>query len=245
MESHTLVVQKLYTDRLTTYRRFISFFRSQDAQRALLESLGLLRPNLRVLDAGAGFGTASFALLDALRRRGIAPETLDGFDLTPAMLARFQRELDLRGITRVRPKQANVLELDHQLPSSWSNYDLIISSSMLEYVARPDLSKALSALRARLAPHGTLLVIITRKNWITKILIELWWRAERYSQQELRDSFATAGFRDLVFSRFPFQYFWHNFSNHVVVAKRGSTEHEKQRANETETRNGRATSFIA
>jgi len=222
----TLAVQNLYTERLTTYRRFNSFFRSQDAQRAVLESAGLLRPNLRVLDAGAGFGTASFALLDALRRRSISLETLDGFDLTPAMLARFQSELDWRGITRVRLKQANVLELDHQLPSSWSNYDLIISSSMLEYVARPDFSKALSALSARLAPHGTLLVVITRKNWITKVLIELWWRAGRYSQQELRDIFATAGFRDLAFNRFPFQYFWQNFSNHVVVAKRGSTEHE-------------------
>jgi len=220
MESHTLVVEKLYTEKLTAYQRFISFFRSRDAQRALLVSSRLLRPNLRILDAGAGFGTATFALLDALRRRNIAPETIDGFDLTPAMLARFQRELDSRGITQVRLKRANVLELDHQLPSSWSNYDLIISASMLEYVARPDLSNALSALRARLAPHGTLLVVITRKNWITKIFIERWWQAARYSRRELRETFTAAGFRDLVFSRFPFRYFWQNLSNHVLVAKR-------------------------
>src|SRR5215471_10505651 len=108
-----------------------------------------------------------------------------------------------------------------QLPSSWSNYDLIISASMLEYVARPELSNALSVLRARLAPKGALLVIITRKNWITKILIELWWQATRYSCQELRDTFAAAGFRDLAFSRFPLRYFWQNLSNHVVVANRG------------------------
>jgi len=37
-----------------------------------------------------------------------------------------------------------------------------------EYVARPELSQALSVLGARLARHGTLLVIITRKNWITE-----------------------------------------------------------------------------
>src|SRR5215470_5865830 len=219
-QSHAWVVEKLYTEKLSTYRRFISFFRSRDALRTLLDDSGLVRPNLRILDAGAGFGTATFALLEALRSRNIDPEAIDAFDLTPAMLAQFRCALDSQNITQVRLKQANVLELDQQLPSSWSNYDLIISASMLEYVARPDLSNALSVLRALIAPQGTLLVVITRKNWITKILIELWWQAGRYSQQELREILTTAGFRDPIFSRFPFRYFWQNLSNHVIVAER-------------------------
>ncbi len=66
------------------------------------------------------------------------------------MLTRFQAKLDSRGVTQVRLQQADVLELDQQLPSSWSKYDLIVSTSMLEYVARPHLSPALSALGARL-----------------------------------------------------------------------------------------------
>ena len=220
MQSHTAGIQRLYTEKLSAYRKFISFFRSRDAIRALLESTGVLGPKLRALDAGAGFGTATFALLDALRHRGIEAEAIEAFDLTPAMLVRFQRELDSRGVRQVRFKQANVLELEKQLPSSWSNYDLIVSSSMLEYVARPDLSQALSALGARLARHGTLLVVITRKNWITRVLIEWWWQAERYSREELREAFATAGFRNLVFRRFPFRYCWHSLSNHVVMATR-------------------------
>jgi ubiquinone/menaquinone biosynthesis C-methylase UbiE len=223
LQSHTGGIQRLYTEKLGAYRRFISFFRSRDAIRALLESSEVLGPKLRALDAGAGFGTATFALLDALRNRGIEPEAIEAFDLTPAMLVRFQRELESRGIRQVRFKQANVLELDTQLPSSWSNYDLIVSASMLEYVARPDLSQALSVLGARLARHGTLLVVITRKNWITRVLIEWWWQAARYSREELREAFATAGFHDLVFGRFPFRYGWHNLSNHVVVARRGET----------------------
>jgi ubiquinone/menaquinone biosynthesis C-methylase UbiE len=223
MESHTVGVQRLYTEKLNAYRRFISLFRSRDAIRALLESSELLRPKIRVLDAGAGFGTATFALLDALRHRGIEAEAIEAFDLTPAMLARFQEELDSRGVSQVRLKQANVLELDRQLSSSWSNYDLIVSTSMLEYVARPDISQALSVLGARLARHGTLLVVITRKNWITRVLIEWWWQAARYSREELRGAFAIAGFRSLVFSRFPFRYCWHSLSNHVVMATRGET----------------------
>jgi hypothetical protein len=97
---------------------------------------------------------------------------------------------------------------------------------MLEYVARPELSNALLALGARLAGHGTLLVVITQKNWVTRVLIERWWQAARYSRRELRETLAAAGFRDLVFSRFAFRYFWQNFSNHVVVAKRGGTGQE-------------------
>ena len=150
------------------------------------------------------------------------------------MLARFRAELDSRGISQVRVKQADVLALDEQLPSSWTKYDLIVSASMLEYVARPELSSALLALGARLEGHGTLLAVITRKNWVTKVLIEWWWQATGYSRRELRETFAAAGFRDLVFSRFPFRYFWQNFSNHVVVAKR--------RAGDDWTRKGENTS---
>jgi ABC-type taurine transport system substrate-binding protein len=55
------------------------------------------------MDAGAGFGTATFALLDALRHRGLEPEAIEAFDLTPAMLVRFQRELDSRALGTMPP----------------------------------------------------------------------------------------------------------------------------------------------
>jgi ubiquinone/menaquinone biosynthesis C-methylase UbiE len=213
-------VQKLYSAKLRAYRAFISFFRSRQAIRVLLENSGLLRPGLRVLDAGCGFGTATFALLDALRRRNIEPQVIEAFDLTSAMLVQFQGELESRGISHVRLKQANVLKLE-ELPASWTAYDLIVSTSMLEYVSGEDLSRALAALYARLGRRGILLVVITRRSWITKILIEWCWHAARYTRKELREAFVSAGFRDLAFIGFPFRYFWQNFSNYVIVAKRG------------------------
>jgi cyclopropane fatty-acyl-phospholipid synthase-like methyltransferase len=214
-------VQELYTRRVDTYRSFVSFFHHADGLQRFFVNSGLLRPGLRVLDAGCGFGTASFALLEALTKQGFSDATIDAFDLTPAMLGRFQANLQERGIKNVRLKEADVIRLDQQLPSSWNDYDLIISASMLEYVSKPDLPLALSLLRRRMAGGGVLVSVITGKNVITKFLIEWWWKAQRYSSQELRESFIKAGFTNIRLAWFPLRYFWLNVANHIVVARSG------------------------
>lgn len=71
----------------------------------------LLRPGLRVLDADCGFGVITFAFLEALRRRDLDYKSIDAFDLTPAMLHRFQKTLEFRGISRVQLRQADLLAL--------------------------------------------------------------------------------------------------------------------------------------
>jgi SAM-dependent methyltransferase len=208
-------VQELYTKGIDRYKSFIGFFRSAQAIQALLQSSDLLRPGLRVLDAGCGFGMVTFALLHALRQRHFDYRGIDAFDLTPAMVARFQQILKDRAITGVQLRQADVLDLD-TLPSSWADYDLILSASMLEYLPKQELPTALNGLRARLAPNGHMLVVITRKVPETKALIEWGWQAERYTSEELRRAFRQAGFQDPVFRRFPRRYFWLNRANYVV-----------------------------
>ena len=185
--------------------------------QALLRSFNLLRPGLRVLDAGCGFGMVTFPLLKVLQEKNLDYEAIDAFDLTPAMLARFQDELKARGITRVQLQQADVLNLA-ALPSSWTNYDVIISASMLEYLPKQELPRALAALHARLAPDGRILIMITRKTAETKVFIEWWWHAERYTKNELARAFAEAGFQNTILRRFPSRYFWLNRANYVVEA---------------------------
>jgi len=213
----------LYTEKINTYLSFNSAFRYAGALQAFFESSALLRPGLRVLDAGCGTGTATFALLKALRHRNLDYQAIHGFDLTPAMLARFREELTQHEISNVHLHEVNVLELE-SLPSAWTNYDLIVSAAMLEYVPRADLITALTKLRTRLARHGWLLLFITRKNWITKLLIEKWWKANRYTRVELREAFIAAGFRDVTFGRFPYSYFWQNLWGHVVEGRLGRNE---------------------
>jgi cyclopropane fatty-acyl-phospholipid synthase-like methyltransferase len=212
-------VQELYTTGIDRYSAFINAFHSPQGIRALLQRSNLLRPGLRVLDAGCGFGMVTFAYLDALRGKAFDYKSIDAFDLTPAMLRRFEETIAASGITEVQTRQADVLALE-TLPPSWTNYDLILSSSMLEYLPKQSLPFALVGLRARLAPGGHILVVITKKTPETKVLIEWWWQAERYTKNELVRAFAQAGFRDLVFHPFPWRYFWLNRASFVIEAHR-------------------------
>jgi cyclopropane fatty-acyl-phospholipid synthase-like methyltransferase len=222
-------VQELYTTGIDHYASFIKVFRSREGMQALLRRSGLMRSGLRVLDAGCGFGMVTFAVLEVLRERKLDYERIDAFDLTPAMLRRFQGTVDTRGITRVHLRHADVLALEN-LPPSWMNYDLILSASMLEYLPRQDLPRALAGLRARLAQTGSLLVVVTRKTPETKVLIEWWWRAERYAKNELFRAFAEAGFQDPVFHRFPWRYFWLNRGNFVIEARLGDAQRSLERS---------------
>jgi ubiquinone/menaquinone biosynthesis C-methylase UbiE len=211
-------VQQFFSTRTETYNSFISAFRYPQGIRALLQASDLLRPGLRVLDAGCGFGVVTFAFIQAMASRGLKYESVHAFDLTPAMLSRFQTSLDTRGIEDVQLRQADVLALE-QLPQSWSEYDLILSASMLEYLPKRELPLALAGLRRRLSPTGRLLIVITKKSLVAKILIEWWWRSEGYARDELHQAFAAGGFRDVTFRRFPDKYFWLNGGSYVVQAR--------------------------
>ena len=100
------------------------------------------------------------AFLEAQRNRGYECARADAFDLTPAMLDRFWETLKRLGIESVEVREANVLKLE-LLPSSWRDYDMVVSASMLEYVPRHQLPEALAGLRSRLVDDGRLLLFMT------------------------------------------------------------------------------------
>ena len=60
------------------------------------------------------------------------------------MLKRFHDALKEREIVMVETRQADVLDKE-SLPSTWTQYDLVVSASMLEYVPRTRLPEALAA----------------------------------------------------------------------------------------------------
>lgn len=199
--TNTADVVRFFTAQHGVYDRFIQVVGYERGLRTFFEQSPLLRSGLRVLDAGCGTGALTLAVHEALRRRGFDTDRLFAFDLTPAMLTRFQEKCERRGI-RIRTTQANVLELD-RMPPGCSGYDLIVSASMLEYVPRERLAEALAALRLRLADNGRLVLFITKRNWLTRPLVGWWWRSNLYDRHELSTAFRQAGFPRLAFRAFP------------------------------------------
>jgi SAM-dependent methyltransferase len=192
----------LFTIRRDAYRRFIRLVRYRQGLYSFFNHCKLLRPGLRILDAGCGLGDVTLALRDALVRRGLRAEVLHAFDLTPAMLDGFNDTLSRFRIHDVELHEANILQLDG-LPESWTGYDLIVTASMLEYIRRDQLAEAIMALRQRLQPSGHLLAFVTKRNWLMRPLIGRWWRSVLYDGPELASAFRHAGFSDVSFETFP------------------------------------------
>ncbi len=208
------------------YRRFVSLFAYPQGFRGCFRRCALLAPNLRIVDAGCGFGAVSLGVHDALAARGLGGCTIDGFDLTPAMLDRFRATIGQRGIGNIRLQEANVLDLD-ALPADWRGYDLVVTSGMLEYLPKDRLPDALRGLRARLKPGGSLVLFITRDNWLMRPLIGWLWESNLYRREELARALDAAGF-SYRFTRFPFPHWLLNLWGLVVEARPEQANANKQ-----------------
>lgn len=210
-------ITSLYSKKVSEYEWFVSSFLYPQGLRAFFRQCGLLKSNVRVLDAGCGTGIVSLSLIEALHSCKYSYKSIDAFDLSPSMLARFQNKLDKRKIDNVTLCQSNVLELEN-LPQRWKSYDLIVSASMLEYVSREKLVSALSGLKSLLSEQGTFLLFITKRNFLMNFLIGHLWSSNLYSRQELTEVFSLAGFTRVVFKEFPFSFSWLNLWGYIIEA---------------------------
>lgn len=196
-------VERLYEKRAGYYdilsetarrrRSFREFFSQDD---------NLPESGSRVLDAGCGTGLITQAIVGVLDQKKIDGVALHGFDLTPAMLAKFEKWKTEHNRNDIQLYKANVLTLNRDLPADWKDFDFIVSANMLEHIPREQLSQALRNLRLLLSEKGKLRVFIESGGIINKTLVKLVWGSETYKKEQLVLVFKEAGLKILKIEDF-------------------------------------------
>jgi ubiquinone/menaquinone biosynthesis C-methylase UbiE len=214
----TYNVRALYAKKSRFYQWFFIDVLGWGKQlEAFFHNSNYLSSNLKILDAGCGTGIVTKILYSIAEQQVLRNIQFHAFDLTPAMLNVFREWIANQGIRNIELTQADVLLLEEQLPSYWREYDLIISATMLEYIQKPEVTKAVSNLKHLLKSKGTLLVFLTRRNFLTRWLAQSWWKANVYEEKEIEQIFQQAGFSTVRFK--PFTPSWQN-SIMVVEARK-------------------------
>ena len=187
-------VQKLYTEKASFYNFFFLDFLGVGRRiENFFRQSGYIQPRLKILDAGCGTGNITKILYTIADEKKYKDVIFHAFDLTQAMLDLFRQWVEKISAGNITMKQADVLNLK-QLPPDWSEYDLIISCGMLEYLSKDKIRQALGDLKRLLKHNGKLVIFITSRNIITKLFIERWWRAHTYEGKELQKIFLDIGF---------------------------------------------------
>jgi SAM-dependent methyltransferase len=215
----------LYTAKATLYQfLFVQLIGYGLALDAFFTKRNLIGPGMKVLDAGCGTG-----LLTKIHYRLVKKHTLEGvsffaFDLTPRMLGKFKAWIaQNQAQDEIELYELNVLKL-YERPAHWNDFDVVVTSTMLEYIPRTSLPNALKDLIALLKPGGRFVLCITRCNILTKWLIGAWWKSNLYTKSEIGDAFDRAGAANIRFHSLSGLY--RVLSSSIIVA-----EYQKDKKN--------------
>lgn len=208
----------LYTARAALYQfLFVKLMSYGLALDAFFTKRELIAPGMKILDAGCGTGLLTKIHYRLARKHALEGVRFFAFDLTPRMLADFKAWVAAsHAQDAIELCELNVLKL-HERPAHWQDFDVIVTSAMLEHIPRTVLPVALKDLIALLRPGGRLVLCITRRNILTKWLVGIWWRSNLYTNAEIRDAFHRAGAANIRFLCLPGLY--RVLSSSVIVAE--------------------------
>ncbi len=204
-------MKELYTERASFYERFfINFLGWGRELESFFRKSSYIASNMKVLDAGCGTGIVTKILHKLTQEKSYAAVKFYAFDLTQRMLDIFSEWIKAEGAENIELEQADVLEVG-LLPRDWNEFDLVVSSTMVEYLPKNKVKDALANLRQLLRNDGMLLVFITKRSFVTKLLAGRWWKTNTYTKNEIERLFREAGFEILEFKRFSQTSWWANY----------------------------------
>lgn len=203
-------VQSFYTQKAKLYQRFfVEYLQWENVLQTFFAEHRYLDSGMKILDAGCGTGSVTRVLHNLAQSDGLQNVTFHAFDLTPAMLDLFRQWVESEGAANIHLRQANVLDLEHQLPADWAGYDLIVSSAMLEYIPVENRSQALINLRRLLKDRGRLLLFLTKRTWIASWIGAKWWGTNLFDRDALQLELQQAGYTDIQNRELPSS--WNRF----------------------------------
>ena len=210
-------VQRFYAKRASLYERlFVDFLGWGRELEAFFQRSDYIQPNFKILDAGCGTGIVTRILYRLAHEQGLEGIKFHAFDLTQNMLDIFHQWIIAHKANNIELKQADVLEAE-MFPSDWKEYDLIVSSTMFEYLPEDKTKDALVNLKQLLREGGTILVFLTKRNILTRWFAEKWLKTNLYDESEIQTLFHEAGFDEITYKNFSSQ--WSKFIM-VIEAKR-------------------------
>lgn len=206
-------VQKLYSTRASLYERvFVNQLGWGKALDDFFRRSALLHPSIKILDAGCGTGIVTRILYKIMHEKKF-PAEFHAFDLTQSMLDIFNQEIREQRLENIGLARADVLRL-HSLPASWKEYDLIVSSALLEHIPEHQINGALSNLKELLSAEGVLLLFLTRRTIITRLTGKLLWKTNLFEAEHIRAMLERLGFQRVEFRKL--QSGW---SSHIIVVE--------------------------
>jgi ubiquinone/menaquinone biosynthesis C-methylase UbiE len=194
---------------------FVNFLGWGKELEAFFRKSNYLKPNTKILDAGCGTGIVTRDLNKLAIEKNLEGITFHAFDLTQGMLDIFQAWVTTAGATNIESVQADVLEIE-TLPPTWKEYDLVVTSTMLEYLPKDKVEQALRNLSYLLKDGGTLLVLITKRNLLTRLIAGKWWKTNTYKKNEIQKLLQDAGFCQTEFKKFSASSWW---SSYIIVVE--------------------------
>lgn len=206
-------VQTLYSTRARLYEKvFVKGLGWGNELEAFFRRSAYLQPSLKILDAGCGTGIVTRTLHKIMQEKGFSSE-IHAFDLTQNMLDIFHQEISKHGLRNIELAQADVLRLD-ALPSTWNEYDLIISSALLEHIPEDQMGRAVRNLKDVLRVGGVLLLLLTKRTMISRVTGKLFWKTNLFDEADVQALLKSVGFHRIEFKKLPSAW-----SNHILVVE--------------------------